>query len=486
MPAHALTALDPSVLDHSVLDTSVLSGALPATISLLGAAAFCALIVGRSRRWWTRTVPLLAAGSALLLAVTNIALLIWRPFPDPLPLRILFWAGVGVLAVALATTHLRARDRPARGHHRAIAVLLAALLVLTLAAMKINAFYGYRPTLGATLGVTSDRETDFSALAGSRPTVEQPAHVPLAQLWRPPANLTSQGRLAWVTITGQRSGFRARPAAVFVPPAYLASPRPLLPVLVLIAGQPGGPKDWLVAGRLTTVINTFAAAHGGLAPIVVVPDATGSELGNPMCLDSNLAHAETYLAEDVPNWIRANLQVDTDPRHWIIGGFSYGGTCALQLAVRRPATYPTFLDISGQQEPTLGNHQRTVRTAYAGDETKFQDVNPLSILAHSRFTDTMGVLAVGATDSTYGPQAQRVAAAAAQAGIGVHLLTRPGSHSWVVATDALQTALPMLATHVNLIAAPNGPPRNDPPAAPPTTRTPARGPPIGGPPRPNR
>jgi len=86
--------------------------------------------------------------------------------------------------------------------------------------------------------------------------------------------------------------------------------------------------------------------------VVVAADVTGSDLGNTLCLDSRLGAAETYLAEDVPPGAAANLQVDTS--RLAIGGFSFGGTCALQSALRRPAVYPTFLDISGQAEPTLG------------------------------------------------------------------------------------------------------------------------------------
>ena len=36
---------------------------------------------------------------------------------------------------------------------------------------------------------------------------------------------------------------------LLIPPAYLASPRAQLPVLVLLSGQPGTPRDWLDGGR---------------------------------------------------------------------------------------------------------------------------------------------------------------------------------------------------------------------------------------------
>ena len=37
----------------------------------------------------------------------------------------------------------------------------------------------------------------------------------------------------------------------------------------MIGGQPGGPRDWLDAGKLASRLDAFAAAHRGLAPVVV-------------------------------------------------------------------------------------------------------------------------------------------------------------------------------------------------------------------------
>ena len=39
-----------------------------------------------------------------------------------------------------------------------------------------------------------------------------------------------------------------------------------------------------------------------MAPVVVVPDATGSQFGDPLCVDSRRGNADTYLAKDVPAW----------------------------------------------------------------------------------------------------------------------------------------------------------------------------------------
>uniref|UniRef100_UPI001C68A414 alpha/beta hydrolase n=1 Tax=Pseudonocardia pini TaxID=2758030 RepID=UPI001C68A414 len=219
---------------------------------------------------------------------------------------------------------------------------------------------------------------------------------------------------------------------------------------VLIGGQPGDVADWLEAGELAWIMDGFARGHGGLAPIVVVPDATGSTFADPLCLDSRLGNVQTYLAEDVPAWVSAHLQADPDRR--AVGGFSYGGTCALQLAVNRPAVYPTFLDLSGQAEPSLGTRAQTVAAAF-GDrpdpEAAFRAVAPLDRLP--QVTGIAGRLVVGKDDEEYGPQARQVLDAARAAGLDVTLTTVDGTHSWSVAKDGLTAELPWLAVRTGLL-----------------------------------
>lgn len=435
-----------------LLDAPLIFGVLPAVVTLAGAAGMGFLLVRRGRSWWRRVVPVALAGAALGVLGVVLAVEGFKPFPDSLPARVLIWVGVALFAVALAAGHCWST----RWWRSAVAVP-ALLLVVALSIMKINAFYQYQPTLGAALGLPAANEIEFSAIARVEPTLTAPPGRSVSQVWHAPADLLNTGRVTRVEIPGTRSGFRARQALVYLPPAYLTSPRPLLPVVVLIAGQPGGPQDWLTAGTLAEIMDRFAAAHAGLAPVVVLPDATGSALANPLCMDSRLGNAETYLVRDVPEWITANLQADPDPRHWAIGGFSYGGTCALQLAVRAPQVYPTFLDGSGQDEPSLGSHDETVAETFGGDETKFRAVNPLDLLAASRFPASAGVVTVGRDDPVYGPEARRVVDAAQAAGMSVQLARVPGGHTWAVAITALQTQLPWLAARLGLITTSAGP-----------------------------
>jgi S-formylglutathione hydrolase FrmB len=429
-----------------LLDTPLLSGLLPGIVTAAGVAGGLFLLARRSRRWWARAVPtaLLAAAAVTALAALLVDQ-VWRPFPDPVPLPVLLLCGAALVAVALAA--LGMRDRRWRGR---VGAAVAVVLVVLASAEGANLMYQEYPTLRTALGLPALDEIPFTQVPSQEQVIDARSGLPLSAVWRPPAGMPDAGVVTEIAIPAPVSGFAARPAWLYLPPAYLSRPRARLPVLVLLSGQPGGPRDWLDGGRLADRLDAFAAAHDGLAPVVVMADHLGAPLADPLCLDSRLGDVATYLAVDVPAWVRGTLQVEPDSAGWAIGGLSDGGTCALQMAVTAPEVYPTFVDVSGEAEPTLGDRATTVRAAFGGDEAAFAAVNPLDVLARRQFPATAGYLVAGRQDAVYLPQAQRVLAACQAAGMDVQLHVRPGGHTFEVWGPGLEEALPWLATRLGM------------------------------------
>ncbi|MBW0115076.1 alpha/beta hydrolase [Pseudonocardia abyssalis] len=429
------------------MDWSLVDGALPVALSLAGAAALLALLLlGGDRGWFTRVLPLVVAGTAGLVAIGWVAVSVLQPFPDPLPIVVWWSLGAVLLAVGLAAAAAR---RP--GWTRRTGAAVAAVLVLAAAGNAVNTHFGQFPTVGAALGLPPANQVDFAQVStGAADVVARQPGRPLSQVWQPPPGMPSAGTVSEVAIPAPVSGFAARPAWVYLPPAHLTVPRAQLPVLVLLSGQPGSPRDWLDGGGLSAMMDRFAASHGGLAPVVVMPDWLGAPFTNTLCLDSRLGAVQTYLTVDVPAWVRATLQVDPDPASWAVGGLSAGGTCALQLAVNAPQTFPTFVDVSGQSEPTLGDRARTVAAAFGGDAAAFASVNPLELLAARSYPGSAGTVVVGSGDSLFRPQAQQVADAARRAGMQIEYRELPGGHDWRVWAPGLETSLPWLATRTGL------------------------------------
>lgn len=281
-----------------------------------------------------------------------------------------------------------------------------------------------------------------------------PARLDLARTWTAPADLPAHGRLLRVTIPATRSHFAARQALLYLPPAALTADPPPLPVDVLLSGQSrgAGPEDVQTGGAIEQTMDALATVDRGLAPIVVVPDQLGPRSANPMCVDGALGNSRTYLTDDVPAWVTSHLRVQTAASAWTIGGFSQGGTCAIQLGAGDPSRFGNLIDVSGEDGPSLGSVTKTIDEGFAGDRAAWAAAQPAALLrAGAPFRASNAFFAAGALDTTYGPVMPVAAQRARAAGMHVATWVVPGGrHSWVTARAALAAGLDWLQPRVGL------------------------------------
>jgi enterochelin esterase-like enzyme len=216
---------------------------------------------------------------------------------------------------------------------------------------------------------------------------------------------------------------------------------------VALSGEPGAPSDVFYGGDIAATMDVVAAAHRGVAPIVVVPDQLGGFSRNPMCIDSPLGHARTYLMRDVRDWILRHLPVSRSRHDWTVAGFSEGGTCALQLGVGYPATYGSLVDVSGELAPINGSVAHTIKVGFHGSTAAYAAASPLTILRKHRYPDTEAYFAVGAQDRKYGPSTRRLASAARAAGMRVQTyFVGSYGHNWNTGALGLAWGLGRLST----------------------------------------
>ena len=427
---------------------SLLAGIVPAVLLILGGVSVFWLAAG-GKKHLLLVVPVAAGVSAALtFSLFLLAEEVFHWWNAALPRVLYVYAGLGILALILAAVRLRAAGtvRP-----RVLAVVSAGLALLAVA-VTVNIAYAQYPTLGSLFSPstpTQDQvpERNPSSAAGLPATTDAN--------WSPPGNMPAGGRLYQADIPGSVSGYASNPSLVYLPPAYLADPAAVnLPVLVLIHGQPGSPKDWLVGGQLLEVMDAYAANHQGLAPVVVLPDASNANNANwPLCMDTDISKSGTYLAVDVPAWVQQHLASGlSGGQQWAVAGYSYGGTCAMQLATNFPDAYPTFIDIAGEAEPTDSQGKaQLISTYFGGDESRFKNQNALDLLAAKTFPDSAGIVAVGIDDSVYKPQGQQVYDAAKAAGMDVSLQKLPGGHSWQVWKAGLVNNLDWLSRRLGIL-----------------------------------
>ncbi|PPH14859.1 MULTISPECIES: esterase family protein [unclassified Rathayibacter] len=438
----------------SLLDLSLVSGPLVVAVYVLAIGALLLLLAahvraprrGRSRRGGIAVAVLLLGliGGAALAALVDGP---DGPFGvDFTPVtRVAIGLGIGGLGVALVVLGHAIARRRARG---VLASLAAGVLVVAAAAMTVNIDFGQYPTVRSALGISAYSDSSVPVAAADGP------HSDLAT-WTAPAGMPAVGSVSTVAIPATASGFPARDAVVYLPPAALTATPPLLPVMIMLSGQPGSPSDPLSTEKFQQTLDAYAAAHAGLAPIVVSPDQLGDPDRNPMCVDSPLGKSATYLTVDVPNWIRANLPVLGDAQHWAIGGLSQGGTCSIQLGAGHRSLFGNIVDASGELAPTLGSEAATVAQGFGGDQAAYEAAKPVNVLAaNAPYTGTVAIFGVGAEDTSFLPGAKTVYAAAVAAGMSATYLEVPDSAHDVTAWSAtFDKGLEILADRWKLVPA---------------------------------
>ncbi len=354
----------------------------------------------------------------------------------------------------------------------AVPVTLAVVLLGANVAAAVNAHYGYYPNVASLLGnYRGADQTSWSdaqaarALAPDRST--EPAMTGRSRLRAShlgssnsvpaptPATPIEHGKLVQVDIAGTTSGFAARPAEVYLPPAWTQNRELRLPVVVMLHGTPGSPEDWARSARADEVSDRWATRHGGVAPILVMPDVNGRFWKDTECTDGTEGNADTYLSVDVPRWIRSNLHPALDRGQWGIGGLSEGGLCAVDLALRHPAVYSTFLDYSGDAHVT---HHGGPLSLFTGSPSRRRAdllaYDPEFLLRHfPNPGQVSGWFEVGAKDRGTVAQEHRLYLIARARGFDVQFRIRPRvSHTFHAWTLSFVDSYPWMIQH--LVATP--------------------------------
>ncbi|MBD8583194.1 esterase [Frigoribacterium sp. CFBP 8766] len=401
------------------------------------------------RRWWRRlTVAALvgAVAGALTTWVAGVVLDVAGVPPTPVDAA---WITASSAAVAVAVVALWRTSALRR-----VTAVLGVVVFLLAGALAVNRDAGAYPTLAAALGVDTAPALGAVPGAGASASSSTTFDPTLWSTWKAPADMPTKGRWGTVHIPGAQSGFPARDAIVYLPPAALVADAPALPVVVMMSGQPANPEAVVTAGHLVSTLDAFAAANHGLAPIAVVPDQLSADDHNPMCVDGALGDSATYVTTDVVQYVSSHYHVASGPRAWTVGGFSQGGTCSIQFGAARPDLFGSIVDVSGELGPSVGSPEETIDAGFAGDRAAYDAAQPQAIMtAHGRYDDTAAFFAVGADDPTFAAFEQSNSAAAAAAGMTVTRYTSPGSgHDWTTATNGFAVGIGDLYPRMGLAA----------------------------------
>jgi enterochelin esterase-like enzyme len=263
--------------------------------------------------------------------------------PQSTALFILLIAVFGVLMWrTLAARHMA---------FRVLAACLAFVPAMAFGVLAVNKYYGYYQTWGS---VAADFTHQDASAASQMPRVEfaarsgtldgSRAHLTLAE---------QQGYLMRLMLAGQRSHI-TRAVYVYLPPQYFqpAYQAYRFPVIELIHGQPGEPQDWVSVVGVTRDLGHLLADKHARPAVLVMPDANGGDQVSLQCLNQVGGPQDlTYLAVDLPGQLARTLRVQRPGPGWGVAGYSEGGYCAANMALRFPRGYGAAGVLSGYFAP---------------------------------------------------------------------------------------------------------------------------------------
>ena len=303
--------------------------------------------------------------------------------------------------------------------------VLAVVFTVVAAFTVVNQNYDYYPTLDRLFGKEAANFAALPQLQAIRDQVRRTGHLP------------DHGETVMVHIPPTNSHFDAADAYVYVPPVWFKNPEPALPMIELLNGVPGQPSDWTRAGYADSTSTVFAEHHGGVSPLLVIPDPNGPAQDTE-CVNSKLGNAETYLSIDVPNYMRSEFNAAAGARSLAVAGLSAGGTCSIVLSLRNPKIYTAFGDYSGFATQTYLNDGKagTVATLFNGSNAAYEAYDPTTLLTRGRYTTLSGWFGAGLQDP------QSLAAAKQLHGLSKGVLAQtcillePGGHDFTYWTEA--------------------------------------------------
>lgn len=404
----------------------------------------------RAAAWWRRTGLAAAVG-----AVVGVLLTWWlgdvenvAGVPPTTVDRI--WVAAVTAAVGVAVANTWSTRWPKK-----VAAVAGVVAVVLAGSLAINRDAGAYPTLAQALGRSTVAALDVPSTAEATPASGALQLDPtLYASWTPPADMPTKGRYGSVHVPGTASGFPARDAIVYLPPAALVADPPPLPVVVVMSGQPASPESVVTAGHLADTLDHLAAESKGLAPIAVVPDQLSADAVNPMCVDGPIGNSATYVTKDVVDYVSSHYRVASGPRAWAVAGFSQGGTCSIQFGAGHPDLFGSIVDVSGELGPSNGTEAETIARGFSGDRAAYEAAQPQALLAaHAPYADSAAFFAVGQADATFTQFFHANSDAAEKAGMTVERYVSPGSgHDWTTATNGFAHGLAWLYPRWGLAA----------------------------------
>jgi enterochelin esterase-like enzyme len=198
---------------------------------------------------------------------------------------------------------------------------------------------------------------------------------------------------------------------VYLPSAYFqrAYANRDFPAIELLQGYPASPKSWTGPMDLQHIADSEIAAGRAEPFVAVIPTQNYVPHRDSECINAvGGSQVDTTLTVNVRRTIDSDFRVSPDRRSWAVAGYSTGGFCAVNMAVRHADMFTAAASLSGYDQPYI---DRTTGQLFRDSRTARDDNNPLWRLEHLPPPDISLLLAASLQDHVPSRDARQLAAA---------------------------------------------------------------------------
>jgi enterochelin esterase-like enzyme len=369
---------------------------------------------------------------------------------------VLALAGLAVFVIAFAVWSWDWRR--ARGLRRIGILFLSQVLLVVAAGAWVNREQSFFASWDELLGTGIQGGTALTvpqniAPIGSTAFLDERQALQ-AQLAKAHEKVgAGHGVMVSLTLVGARSAY-SLPSRVYLPDAYfdaLQSDR-VFPVVEFFTGYPGAIDVWTRVMGLNASLDRLIS-QGAMPPVVaVIPTqntgaphwtSEGYFPDDSECVDSvHGAKADTYTALDVPEAAKALLRVATTRDGWGTLGYSTGGFCAVNLALRHSDKFSAAVSIAGNLHAITDAQTGNL---YTGHPEVKRANDPLTTIGERRAWPLSFYLYAGGKDPDAVVDARTFAPRVKAPDTVTTALPASGGHNFTTWKPAISTALTWLA-----------------------------------------
>lgn len=239
--------------------------------------------------------------------------------------------------------------------------------------------------------------------------------------------IPSSGTVVTDSLVSHSLGGQRRTIEVYLPPTYFthSGQNKRYPVLYLLHGSPGQAHDWFTGGKANQSADTLIALGKIPELIMVLPDGNGQPGAAPEWANSYDQHQliESYVVNDVVQFIDSKYRTIPDASHRAIGGQSMGGFGATNIAVHHPDIFGSVISLGGYYYAEGG--------IWGNNAAYMQQNSPAAVIPTKKQAWKLQFFLGAATqDQPYNTDTQQFARELDGLHILYHLDIQKGYHSW--------------------------------------------------------